>query len=59
MDEEIQVGLRQFRGCVEDFFGGLMSFTVFKRTPWFCYCYALVYFFALDIYEDLTQKETC
>lgn len=36
-----------------------MSFTGFRWTPWFCYCYALVYSFALDIYEDLTQKENC
>lgn len=33
-----------------------------RRTTWFGYCYSLVFFFfffALYIYQDLTQKENC
>lgn len=32
-----------------------------RRITWFGYCYALVFFFffAWDIYQDLTQKENC
>lgn len=30
-----------------------------RRTTWFGYCYSLVFFLALYIYQDLTQKENC